>query len=294
MSTTKNILISGATGLIGRTICPLLGSKGHTVKQLSRSRGDYLWKPDVGEIDPAALDNIDTVIHLAGETVAQRWTSAAKRRIMDSRVKSSELLVKEILKRDHMISYIAASGISYYGFQQGAPVGEASPLGAGFLAEVSSRWEAAAKPLIENGSRCVFVRTGVVLSPEGGALAKLLPPFKAGLGGKVGSGEQMMSWISLHDLVRIYLHCVEDEGLAGAVNAVSPHAVSNLDFTKALGVALKRPTVVPLPAIAVNILFGEMGRETILSDLNVQPNRLESIGFQWEHDEINDALQNIL
>lgn len=294
MTSKKNILVTGATGLIGQALCPLLEYRGHAVRQLSRSSGDYRWDPAVGEIDSATLDGIDTVIHLAGESVAQRWSDAAKRRILESRVQSSDLLVQEILKREHPIHYISASGISYYGFQLDSEVDESSALGDGYLAEVCREWEGAAKPLIDKGYRCVFVRTGVVLSPEGGALAKLLPPFKAGLGGKVGRGEQMMSWIALNDLARIYLLCVEDDNLSGGLNAVAPHAVSNRAFTKALGAVLNRPTVVPLPAFAVNLLFGEMGRETILSDLHVCPTKLQALGFSWEHETIDNALSEIL
>jgi len=294
MNTAKTILVTGASGLVGQALCPLLKSKGHTVRTLSRSSGDHQWDPAAGEIDPAALDEIDVVIHLAGESVAQRWTHAAKRRILDSRVQSSELLVREILKREQSITYISASGINYYGYVKDEPVDETSDSGDGYLAEVCRQWEAAAEPLTGKQGRSVFVRTGVVLSPEGGALAKLLPPFKAGLGGKVGSGEQMMSWIGLSDLARIYLFCVEDESVSGPINAVTPEAVTNLVFTKAIGSAIGRPTAIPLPTFAVKLMFGEMGRETILSDLSVKPTSLKDAGFKWEHENINEAIREIL
>lgn len=294
MKTTKNILVTGASGLVGQALCPLLRSNGHTVQTLSRSSGDYQWDPASGEIDPSALDKVDVVIHLAGESVAQRWTKAAKKRILDSRAQSSELLVREILKRDHPITYISASGINYYGHSQKEPVDEASASGEGFLAEVCRQWEGAAAELIEADIRCVFVRTGVVLSSDGGALAKLLPPFKAGLGGKVGSGEQMMSWIALNDLARIYLFCVEDQSVSGPINAVAPQAVTNLAFTKAIGSAIGRPTAIPLPGFAVKLMFGEMGGETILSDLSVKPTGLKNAGFEWVHENINGALSEIL
>lgn len=294
MNTAKTILVTGASGLVGQALCPLLESKGHTVRKLSRSSGDHQWNPAAGEIDPAALDEVDVVIHLAGETVAQRWTEAAKRRILDSRVQSSALLVREILKRDRPIVYVSASGINYYGHEQDEPVDETSKSGEGYLAEVCRQWEAAADPLVEAGHRCVFVRTGVVLSSEGGALAKLLPPFKAGLGGKVGSGKQMMSWIGLNDLARIFALCVEDDNMSGPINAVVPDAVTNLMFTKAIGSAIRRPTIFPLPAFVVKLMFGEMGRETILSDLHVKPEQLKAAGFTWEHENIENALKEIL
>lgn len=294
MSANKNILVTGATGLIGGALCPLLEAKGHSVRKLSRSSGVFRWDPSAGEIDPVALEGIDTVIHLAGESVAQRWSDAVKRRILDSRVKTTGLLVREILKQGTSVDFISASGINYYGYEQDAPVDENSPSGNGYLAEVCREWEGAATPLIDNGNRCVFVRTGVVLSEKGGALAKLLPPFKAGAGGRVGSGKQMMSWIGLHDLARIYLHCVEADALFGPVNAVALEAVSNLEFTKALGAALNRPTAVPLPKFAVKMMFGEMGRETILSDLEVQPAKLKACGFTWEQEHLEATLEGIL
>lgn len=294
MNADKIILVTGATGLIGQTLCPLLEANGYQVRPLSRSSGDYRWDPAAGKIDPIALDGVSAVIHLAGESVAQRWTAAVKRRILESRVQSSSLLAGEILKREHPIIYIAASGINYYGFEQAAPVDETSPSGKGFLAEVCRQWEGAAQALVDAGRRCVYLRTGVVLSPEGGALAKLLTPFKAGLGGKVGSGRQRMSWISLKDLARVYLHCLEADALSGPLNAVAPGAVTNLEFTKAIGAALNRPTVLPLPALAVKAMFGEMGRETLLSDLEVVPEKLQSMDFTWEQGTLATALNELL
>lgn len=294
MSSDKTILVTGATGLIGQALCPLLEAKGYQVRPLSRSSGKFRWDPAAGKIDSAALDGVTAVIHLAGESVAQRWTAAAKRRILESRVQSTALLAGEILKREQAITFISASGINYYGFERPMPVDESGDSGNGFLAEVCRQWEGAAQTLIDAGRRCVFVRTGVVLSPEGGALAKLLPPFKAGLGGKIGSGSQRMSWISLQDLARVYLDCLEQESLSGPLNAVAPNAVTNLEFTKAIGAALQRPTVLPLPAFAVKAMFGEMGRETLLSDLEVVPGKLQAMGFAWKHATLDAALKELL
>ncbi|MEO0509225.1 MAG: TIGR01777 family oxidoreductase [Verrucomicrobiota bacterium] len=294
MSEQKTVLVSGATGLVGRSLCACLQANGHVVRRLSRSSGDISWNPEAGEIDSGSLDGIDVVVHLAGESVDQRWTESAKARILDSRVKSADLLVREILKQNRAIDYISASGISYYGVDLPDALDESMPLGGGFLAKVTQGWEGAADPLRKAGLRCVFLRTGVVLSKEGGALKKLLSPFKAGLGGRVGSGRQIMSWIGLDDLVRIFERCIVDCEIEGPVNAVSPEAVTNAEFTKALGKVLGRPTIFPLPTAIVKTLFGEMGNETILSNLKVIPAKLTALDFQWNFPDIESALRNTL
>lgn len=294
MSSPKTILVSGASGLVGRPLCSALEAKGYSVRRLSRSSDDYRWNPENGAIDEAALEGVDAVIHLAGESIAQRWTPAAKERILKSRVEGAELLVREILKQGRAIDYISASGTSYYGIESNEPKDENGALGDGFLAGVTRDWEAAAGPLIEAGQRCVFVRTGVVLDEAGGALKKLLTPFKAGVGGRIGNGGQIMSWIALEDLVRVFIHCLEDGSLQGPVNAVSPQSVSNQEFTKALGKVLGRPTIFPLPSAVVKTLFGEMGSETILSNLHVKPSKLESANFSWDFPELESALEHNL
>jgi len=292
MSEQKQILVSGASGLIGRPLRKALESRGHGVRTLSRSsRGDYQWDVDSGHLDPAALEGVDAVVHLAGEGIAQRWTDAAKARILGSRVDGTKLLADAVLQRKQRPAFISASGISYYGIAQSEEVDEHSPSGDGFLAEVVRRWEGAAQPLVDAGVRTVFLRTGIVLSAKGGALAKMLPPFKMGVGGRVGSGRQRMSWVSLDDLVAMYVHVVESESLEGPVNAVAPEAVSNQEFTKVLGKVLGRPTIFPLPAAVVKALFGEMGRETILGDLAVSPGVLEASGFRWRHTKLEAALR---
>ena len=290
----KTILVSGASGLIGRALCLELTARGHRARKLSRARGDVLWNPSDGRIDAGALDGIDTVVHLAGEGVAQRWSPDVRKRILRSRVDGADLLVRQILRQERPLDFISSSGTNYYGYEQGQPVDEQSVSGTGFLAEVCRAWESAARPLEAVGQRVALVRAGVVLSPRGGALKKLLPPFKAGLGGRLGSGRQMMSWISLADLVQVYLRCIEDRQLSGPINAVAPAAVTNREFTKALGRMLKRPTILPLPSAIIKILFGEMGRETLLSNLEVLPTRLEEAGFTWRHPDIETALKACL
>lgn len=292
MKQAKTILISGASGLVGTPLCSALRARGHTVRTLSRSeRGDFRWDVAAGEMDAAAVDGVDAIIHLAGESIAQRWTKSAKERIFNSRVKSTRLLVEAALKQVQKPAYIAASGISYYGIKRDSPVDETSRIGQGFLADVVEQWEGAAQPLEAAGARCVFMRTGIVLSAKGGALAKMLTPFKLGVGGRIGNGQQKMSWISLEDLVEAYVFAVEDESVRGPVNAVAPEAVSNAAFTKTLGKVLGRPTIFPLPASVVQALFGDMGNETVLSDLDVKPVQLAEHDFKWRHSDLEKALR---
>lgn len=291
----QTILVTGASGLVGRALCADLSAKGYAVRRLSRGRaGDVRWDVEAGELEAGALDRVSTVIHLAGEPVAQRWTQQSRQRILDSRVKLTQLLTREILKCERPPSLICASGINYYGYDRSSPVDEASAAGTGFLAEVCRQWEAAAQPLVDAGVRTVFVRTGIVLSPQGGALAKILPPFKFGLGGRIGSGQQYMSWISLLDLVRVYRAALDSETLFGPVNAVAPIPITNQRFTQALGHALGRPTIFPLPAAMVKLLFGDMGRETVLADLAVQPARLQQLGFEWYLPSLERALTELI
>ncbi len=296
MQNNRNILITGANGLIGSALYPELSKRGYTIRTLSRNHGDFKWDLSNHYIDTNTLNGIDCVIHLAGETIAQRWTSAAKERILLSRIKSTQLLTKELLRQNRPIKLICASGINYYGYNTLDPVTEQSAPGNGFLAHVCIEWErsAAGSKSAEIREHTTFIRTGVVLTPKGGAMKKMLPPFKAGVGGHIGSGRQIMSWISLEDIVRIYIRAVEDQTLTGAINAVTPNPVSNSEFTAELGKVLNRPTILPFPEFMVKTLFGEMGRETILSNLNVVPEKLQQCGFKWEHADINSMLNALL
>ena len=277
--------------MVGGALCQRLESLGHEVRRLSRSRGDFRWSVDAGTLDAAALDGVDCVVHLAGEPIAQRWSPAVKRSIRESRVRSTRLLVEHVLRQERPVDFICASGISYYGTHAGAGQCEDSPAGDGFLASVCKDWEAELQPLRAAGHRAVSLRIGVVLSPEGGALKKLLPPFRAGLGGRVGSGTQLMSWIALPDLVEIIRFAVEQAQLRGAVNAVAPEPVTNRAFTRVLGAVLKRPTILPVPAAAMALLFGEMALETVLSDVGVHPRALEAAGFKWQTPDLRQALE---
>ncbi|MBU24802.1 MAG: TIGR01777 family protein [Gammaproteobacteria bacterium] len=290
--------MTGSSGLIGAALLKHLTKEGYSVSLLKRSKvlnaNEFFWDPSRGEFDNLALKGIDLVVHLAGEPIAQRWSSSAKKRIVNSRVNGTRLLAEKIAQSQALPSLICASGTNYYGDQPEGVVDESSPPGLGFLAEVCRQWESAANPAIEAGVRVVFMRTGIVLSGQGGALAKMLPFFKAGLGGRIGHGRQKMSWISLPDLVSAYVFAVENVSVQGAVNAVAPEPVTNSKFTKTLGKVLGRPTVFPLPSGLVKIFFGEMGRETVLSNLGVLPKSLTELGFEWQQAELEIALKQTL
>ena len=213
---------------------------------------------------------------------------------MNSRVDGAHLLVKAILKTEKPVDYIAASGINYYGTAQEHPVNEESISGKGFLCDVCRAWEDAAKPLLDQGIRSVFLRIGVVLNASGGALAKMLPPFLAGIGGPIGSGRQAMSWVALDDLVEMFLLSIENPRWNGPINAVTPAPVDNQTFTRTLGTVIGRPTPFPVPAFAIKALFGQMGCETVLSDLAVQPERLKELDFKWRLPTLEAALRHTL
>lgn len=294
----KNILISGSSGLVGSAIKNSLFDYGHSVSALKRTKllgkNEFYWDPISGEIDESALFGIDVIIHLAGEPIAQRWSVAAKERILRSRVESTRLLAEAVAKSHVQPSLICASGINYYGSNLKHIVDESSPSGPGFLAEVCRAWESAAQAAIDAGARVSFMRTGIVLSSNGGALPKMLPPFKIGLGGRIGHGQQLMSWISLNDLVKAYIFAVDNESVCGALNLVAPEPVTNTVFTRTLGSVLSRPTIFPVPYKIVKMIFGEMGEETVLADLGVRPKRLKDLGFQWAQPELEVAFRAVL
>ncbi len=290
----NTVLVSGASGLVGSALCQALKAKGYGVKRLSRTvvdGADVCWDVEAGSIDADAMQGVATVVHLAGEPVAQRWTVARKAQIMQSRVKGAQLLIGAMLEQPTPPDYISASGIHFYGAQCAAETNEASPSGAGFLAEVCREWEAAAQPLREVGVRTVFMRMGLVLSAHGGALSRMLPAFRLGLGGRIGSGQQRMSWVSLSDLVNMILLAIEDKRLHGPVNAVSPQVVTNAAFTRTLGTLLRRPTILPMPACIVQILFGAMGQETLCSDIAAVPQALHDVDFAWTHRDLHACLR---
>lgn len=294
------ILVTGSSGLVGSALVPFLTTGGHEVLRLVRSGarrdGVVRWDPDSGEIDADSLEGLDAVVHLAGESIAAgRWNDKVKARIRDSRVKGTRLLAETLAARRRPPRvFVCASAIGFYGDRGAAVMTEASPAGTGFLPDVCRAWEAASQPAAEKGIRVVRLRVGVVLSPEGGALAKMLTPFRLGLGGVVGPGDQYMSWIALDDVVGAIHHCVMNEALSGPVNAVAPHPVTNREYTKTLGSVLSRPTLFPLPAFAVRLAFGEMGDELLLSSTRVEPRQLTSSGYAYRFPELRGALRHLL
>ena len=292
------ILVTGSSGFIGSALVSSLTAAGHTVTRLVRREpkdGEVLWNPATSSIDAAALEGHDAAVHLAGENIAGRWTPAKKARIKESRVKGTRLLAETLARLTKAPKVlVSASAIGYYGDRGDAVLREESSSGSGFLAEVAREWEAATQPAALKGMRVVNLRIGVVLSPQGGALAQMLLPFKLGLGGKMGTGRQYMSWIALDELVNIIQHALAAETLKGAVNAVSPKPVTNLEFTKTLGRVLGRPTIFPMPAFAARAAFGEMADELLLGSTRVEPGRLVASGYQFRYPDLEGALRHLL
>ncbi|MCX8072932.1 MAG: TIGR01777 family oxidoreductase [Candidatus Binatia bacterium] len=293
-------LVTGASGLIGSTLCPFLSAGGHTVitavRGRPRSESQVRWNPSTGEIAPPSSGSVDVVVHLAGANVGEgRWTPERKTEIRNSRVAATAKLAEQLArwkKRPQVL--IAASAIGFYGNRGDAWMEETSSPGEGFLASVCQEWEAAVQPAEQAGIRVVRLRIGVVLSPRGGALKRLLWPFWLGFGGPTGSGDQFMSWITPDDLAAAILFCAHNQELEGPVNAVAPNPVTNRAFAGALGRALRRPALVPFPAAAVRLVFGEMGEELILSSTRVRPARLLQAGFRFRYDTIDQALSHVL
>jgi len=309
MTTTTSgaptIAVSGASGLIGRALVTHLRARGHTVRRLvreasardasdARDAGDIVWSPSDGRLDAAALHDVRAVIHLAGEPIAHRWTAARRTAIRDSRVQGTALLARAIAALPEPPVFLSGSAVGYYGDRGDELLDETSGPGRGFLATVCQEWEAATEPASRAGARVVLLRTGVVLDAGGGALAKLLPPFRLGMGGPVGGGHQYMSWIALEDHVRAIVHALDTTAIAGPVNLVAPSPATNADFARTLGVALARPALVPVPAMAVELLFGEMARETILAGQRALPRVLQSTGFAFRYPTLEQAVRHAI
>ena len=260
------------------------------------SQEDVFWDPAAGELDPDALEGVEAVVHLAGENIAAgRWNAVRKERIRESRVAGTKLLCSKLAEMPHPPKVrVCASAIGYYGDRGDESLPEDAPAGEGFLPDVCREWEAASSAAEHAGIRVVRLRIGVVLSSKGGALKKMLLPFKMGAGGKVGSGCQYMSWISIDDLTRVILHCIESDALSGAVNAVTPAPVTNQEFTKTLGRVLVRPTLFPLPPFAARLALGEMADALLLASAKVEPAVLKASGFEFEHSDLEEALRHLL
>ena len=294
------ILVTGGSGLIGRRLIPDLETRGHRVFRLVRSRDlaggkAVFWSAAEGRVHWDEPDEIDAVVHLAGEPILGRWTRAKKARIRDSRVEPTRGLCAFLagMKAPPGV-LVAASATGFYGNRGEEPLGEESPPGDGYLPEVCRQWEAATAPARDVGIRVVNLRIGLVLTTEGGALAAMRTPFRLALGGKVGDGRQYMSWITRDDLVAVIRFALESDALAGPVNAVAPQPVTNAEFTRMLGRALHRPTPFPIPAFIVRLLFGQMGSDLLLASSRVRPERLQQAGFQYEHPDLEAALNDLL
>ena len=297
-----DVVVTGSSGLIGTALRGRLQQAGHRMVPMVRSPAPgepdaIAWDPDHGRIDAGGLEGIGAVVHLAGEGIgAKRWNAPQKARIKDSRVRGTALLAETLatLNRPPKV-LLSASAVGYYGDRGEEVLTESSRAGDGFLADVCVAWEAAAAPAREAGIRVSHPRTGVVLSAAGGALAKMLTPFRLGLGGRLGSGRQWMSWISIDDEAGAVVHLLGDDAPAGAVNLTAPNPVTNGDFTAALGRALRRPAVIPVPKLALKAgLGGEMAQELLLSSQRALPTRLLDSGYTFVHPEVGDALRAVL
>jgi uncharacterized protein (TIGR01777 family) len=299
-SSPRRILLTGASGLVGAALQPLLESRGHRVIKLIRSAGSptsgsAIWNPQSGKIDLNQAGPLDAVVHLAGENIAQRWSPAVKQRIRDSRVNGTRQLADAIAKLDSPPKVLAcASATGFYGDRGDEWLDESSAPGTGFLADTCQEWEAAANPAHARGIRVVHLRFGIVLSPRGGALAKMLPAFRLGIAGPLGNGRSYWSWITLDDLLDVIQFALDTGTLSGPVATVSPNPVTNAEFTKSLGRVLRRPTFLPVPTFALQMLFGEMAREAMLASVRVKPTRLLEAGFRFRHTTLGPALEHLL
>ena len=295
------VLVSGASGLVGKHLIPTLLAKGHEVHRLVRktpnSSDEIQWDAEKGfsETEQAKLENFDAVVHLAGDNVAsENWSDEKKRKIKESRTIGTRVLVDALKKLQNPPEhFISASAIGFYGSRGNEILNEQSAKGKGFLPEVCAAWEDEIKRA-EAFARVVYLRIGVVLAKDGGALEKILTPFKFGVGGTIGSGKQYMSWLALDDLIKVIHFALENENLRGAVNAVAPNAVTNQEFTKTLGKVLSRPTFLPVPEFAIKTLFGEMGETLLLEGARVVPQKLRDAGFEFDFPNLEDAVNHAL
>jgi uncharacterized protein (TIGR01777 family) len=294
------VAITGSSGLIGSALVPFLAKSGHEVVRLvrrqARKADEARWDPDRGEIDEGALERVDAVVNLSGANIAGgRWTGARKELLRSSRIGPTRLLAETIAARKTKPRvFLSSSAVGYYGSRGEEWVTEDDGPGSGFLSRLCVEWEKATAPAASAGIRVVHPRTGVVLSPAGGALGKMLLPFKAGLGGVVGPGTQYMSWIALDDLLGVLRHALEDPSVRGPLNAVASAPVTNAEFTKTLGRVLGRPTIAPLPALALRLAFGEMAEATLLSSTRARPARLEEAGYRFLFPALEGALRHVL
>jgi uncharacterized protein (TIGR01777 family) len=293
------VLISGATGLIGSALVAELESGGHRTTRLTRSprsSEDVGWDPSSGTIDASRIEGHDAVVHLAGESIGEgRWTPEKKRRIMQSRSEGTRLLAETIAGLPEPPEVlVSASAVGYYGDRGNELLREDSEPGWDFLAEVCRAWEAAADPAREAGIRVVHPRNGIVLSTGGGALARTLPIFKLGGGGRIGSGRQWWSWVAIDDVAGAYVHALTQDSLEGPLNVAAPNPLTNAEYTRVLGEVLNRPTVFPIPAPAARLMLGEVADALLLASQRVEPAKLEESGYEFRHPELEGALRHLI
>jgi len=294
------VLVTGSSGLVGSALVRQLTAGGHYVVRLvrahpNRDRGDVLWDPTTGRVERNRLEKMDAVVHLAGENLMGLWTESKKRRIHRSRVQATEFLMEAIsglMNKPRVI--VSASAVGFYGDRSDEWMNESAPAGSGFLPLLCREWEKATDLAANSGIRVVNLRIGLVLSPAGGLLRSMLPLFRAGLGGRLGNGRQYMSWITIDDLVAALQFALENENLAGPVNAVAPAPVTNRDFTRALAAAVGRRAILPVPGLLRKMLPGGIGREAFLASQRVEPAKLRRAGFSFEYPELEPALAHVL
>ena len=292
-------LVAGSSGLIGTALCRQLESEGHEVVRLVRrqpTQGELRWDPEAGELEQEALEGIEAVVHLGGQNIAAgRWTASVKEQLRQSRVQTTQLLAARLagLAAPPKV-LVCASAIGIYGHRCDEELDEESDTGEGFLAELGRAWEGASAVAAEAGIRVVQARLGIVLSRRGGALAKMLLPFRLGMGGKIGDGRQYVGWISLEDAVAALIYAVKNDALRGPVNLTAPQQVTNAELTRTLGRVLRRPTLLPLPAFAAKLVLGELAEEGLLASQRVRPKRLLEAGFEFAYPELEGALRRAL
>jgi uncharacterized protein len=294
----SKILVTGSSGPIGAALVPLLSSRGYQVTRLVRGgtggEREILWDP-AQPLPPEAVSGFEAVIHLAGESIVGRWTSAKKRRILESRRQGTHNLAGALARTpERPRVFISASAIGYYGDRGEEILREGSPSGQGFAADICRQWEDATQAAADAGVRTAQIRLGVVLSATGGALPKMLPAFRLGAGGRMGSGRQWWSWIEVQDVAGAILHILSNDSLQGPVNLVAPNPVTNAEFTKTLASVLKRPAIFPMPGFAVRLVFGQMGVELFLAGQRVIPAKLLASGYRFQEPQLREALERIM
>lgn len=301
----KKVLVTGGTGFIGSKVCDALQEKNYEVHVVSRNpdrvqntlpsvHAIHAWNPDMEQLPSEAMSDVNAVIHLAGETIAGRWNTEKKQRIRNSRILSTQNLVASFADTDTKPDVIVcASAIGLYGDSGDETFSESSPAGTDFLAEVCEQWETETHKARTYGIRVASIRIGLVLGLGGGLLNQVLPPFKMGVGGKLGSGKQWMSWIHIDDVVGIVLHALENENVTGALNATAPTPVRNIEFTKTLGTVLRRPTIFPVPTFGLKLMMGEFADFVVLSQ-NVLPEKTQESGYQFRFETLESALKDLL